>query len=126
MKFFLKNGAELNTIHNASDIPLHSFAYSGKIKIIKFLIKQGAKLVDCLEDIIEELNLRFQPQKPSLNLTPEERSVFDIISNDGMFLEELIVKSGLERGIATKVTLSLQIKGLIKENKPLFFSKIAL
>lgn len=90
------------------------------------LIKQGAKLVDSLEDIIEELNVFFQEQKPSLNLTSDEKAIFDIIGTSGIFLEELIARSGLQRGSVTKAVVSLQIKGLIKERSPLCFSKISL
>ena len=91
-----------------------------------FLIKQGAKLVDSLEDILEELKIHFKNELVFSDFKPEEKILFDVIGEDGVFLEEIIVNSRLRREEAVKILLSLQIKGLVKELRPSYYTKVSI
>ena len=88
------------------------------------LIKQGAKLVDSVEDILEELNIKFVPSQEKMNLNPEEEKVLATIGEGGVCLEEIISKSLLVRELVNKALLTLQLKGFIKEVRPSYFVRV--
>ncbi len=115
--------ARLACEQNREVFALPGEAGSATSKGTHLLIKEGAKLVDSIQDILEELNFTIKVSSTSLddNLSSEERVVFDIIGKKGMYLDELVLKSKLGREIVLKNVLSLQMKGLIKEIRPLYF-----
>jgi DNA processing protein len=124
----LRSGA-LITAHLAIEQNREVFALPGKAdsplsKGTHILIKEGAKLVDCVEDILEELNIRFEEQENNFNLTSQEKVIFDIIDREGVYLEEVISKSSFGPSIVSKSLLGLQVKGLIREVKPSCFAKV--
>ena len=105
------------------------FALPGKVdsplsRGTHLLIKEGAKLVDSIMDILEELNIKFESAKGKENtvmLNGEEKTVFEMIESSGIHLEEIILKSNLAQPIINKVILSLQLNGLIREITPSCF-----
>ncbi len=107
------------------------FALPGKInspvsKGTHLLIKEGAKLVDSLEDVVEELPEFFDLKAAALEFDFGERSLFSLLNEEGMCLEEIMGRSELKREDITKALLSLQLKGIIKELKPAVFARISL
>ncbi|MFH0962426.1 MAG: DNA-processing protein DprA [Planctomycetota bacterium] len=84
------------------------------------LIKDGAKLVDGIEDILEEfpdlartLQGPDAPPRPALKLTDAERKVFDAVSHDPADAESLAAATGLPiRDVLASVSM-LSIKKLI-------------
>ena len=91
------------------------------------LIKQGAKLVESVQDIVEELlpqldlavkeRLKQQPPSPGQNrarLEDEEAVVYQLLSDQPTPIDELIVKSGLPAGRVTSVLLAIELKGLAR------------
>jgi len=90
------------------------------------LIKEGAKLVDCLEDILEELNVTFdEPKKADeffIKLEEDEEEVFKAIeAKEGLTFEEIANKCSLEYSPMAKAVLNLQLKGVIREVRPRCF-----
>ena len=96
------------------------------------LIKQGAKLVESADDIIEELQhiigRSLQPTSASaakpdnfsssaLNgLTEVERRLYDVILHSPISFEELILMFGTEKiGELSSSLLNLEMKGFVKQ-----------
>jgi DNA processing protein len=91
------------------------------------LIKQGAKLVETAEDIIEEISPLREFVKQSLKrkkeqvadtatvpLSEDERKVFEIFPETAVNLEFLIEASKVEISRLMEILLSLEMKGFIK------------
>jgi DNA processing protein len=99
------------------------------------LIKEGAKLVDSVEDVMEALghigsrlnqhvsltadSAAAKVETPlfdagRLNLSVAERSVLDCLNTDPMHVEQIIAEAQLSAGSAHSAIVSLQLKGLIK------------
>ncbi len=92
------------------------------------LIKQGAKLVEQVEDIIEELlpqldgpfqeRLQRRPApragaKPSLGT--EEAAIYDLLSPGPTHIDDLIARTGLPAADVSSALLSIELKGLIRQ-----------
>jgi DNA processing protein len=79
------------------------------------LIKQGAKLVDCAEDILEEYKLTLVKDKVNrLNLNAEEAAVYKVLSYDVLIsLEEIVQNSKLVPAVVTYILLQLELRGLV-------------
>jgi DNA processing protein len=86
------------------------------------LIKQGAKLVDCLQDIVEELNLgsilanNARSNNPDKQADSEDSSGNTILSTmgfDPITLENLVVLSGLTVSEVSSMLMLLELEGKI-------------
>ncbi|MDD2597597.1 MAG: DNA-processing protein DprA [Kiritimatiellae bacterium] len=108
------------------------------------LIREGARLVSSVDDVLEELQDLFadvrmrprgggslqveeqvlphvQPGKPQMDsqapetlLTGDERKVLVSISDEGSYADTIVRESGLEPGKVNSILVSLQIKRVIK------------
>lgn len=88
------------------------------------LIRDGAKLVENIDDIIEELNLVNQmsgagPNLPSpikdKKLEGNEKKIYHILSDQAEHIDSIIDKSKLSAPEVARLLLSLEVKKLIKE-----------
>jgi DNA processing protein len=84
------------------------------------LIKQGAKLVDTVEDILEELphrggTLAFTPAAPAFELTHQEAAIYTILAAAPHHIDDIIVKSALTVGDVSAILLRLELKGAVQQ-----------
>jgi DNA processing protein len=87
------------------------------------LIKQGAKLVESAQDVLDELlpqlddRLRShlpeqvrQREETDASLDALEARVYDLLSHEPLHIDELIERSGMTAGEVTAVLLGLELK----------------
>ncbi len=101
------------------------------------LIQQGAKLVTCVEDILEELplakiskvvprvkkHLAPSGRKPEPGLLPEEEAVLGVLSSTPLHIDGIAQLSPLDRTRLSTTILSLELKQLIKQLPGKFYVK---
>lgn len=88
------------------------------------LIKQGAKLVDCLEDLLEEFQNLVQPEKISSetgqepvscsHLDKEELRILRVIQEHLTGVETIVAQTGFPAQIVSSRLVELEFQGLIK------------
>lgn len=83
------------------------------------LIKQGAKLVERVEDLLEELGIQSlfpEPRaKKKITLSYDEDKVCKLVSMEPVHLEELINRSGFASGQVSALLVVLELKGLVRQ-----------
>ncbi len=99
------------------------------------LIKQGAKLIDNVEEIIEELaphfkNLQRERRKEfkeeifETNLTYEETKIYNTLSLEPKHLDDILIEVGLPIPKIISLLLNLEMRHLIKQLPGKLFVKI--
>jgi DNA processing protein len=80
------------------------------------LIKQGAKLVENINDILTTSFPDYQPKQKELeNVTPEEEKVFSHIGPEKVHIDEIIEKSGMKAKQVMAILTRLEMKEIIRE-----------
>jgi DNA processing protein len=124
----LENNREVMAVPGKIDSPLSKGAHQ--------LIKQGAKLVESVEDVMEALGYigeRLQShvtaaaaeaseriEKPlfdvsQLNLSGNEKTIYDCLGKEPLHIEQIIAGTNLTPGGINAGLISLRLKGLIRQ-----------
>jgi len=130
----LDNNREVMAVPGKIDSPLSKGAHQ--------LIKQGAKLVESVEDVMEALGYigqRLQnhvteaAEKASeklktplfdvhqLNLSNDEKKIYDCLGKEPLHIDHIIAGVNLAPGTVNATLISLRLKGLIKQLPGTFF-----
>jgi DNA processing protein len=123
-----RNSGALITADFALEQGREVFALPGKVDShtsfgTNGLIKQGAKLVSCVEDILEEFNFPDEknPQVKTKeyalapNLETQEALLYEAIPAEPVELDEIVEKTNLDIPILSSMLLRLQLKKLIRQ-----------
>ena len=126
----LHSGA-LITSNFATEYGRQVFAVPGRIdsprsKGCHDLIKKGAKLCEDAEDILSEFEYLFPASNrppspgetgvlPALELSENEKLVFDSLSNEESAIDEVIRPSGLPSSAVSVALLGLEMKHVVKQ-----------
>ena len=95
------------------------------------LIKEGAKVVESSEDILEEIlpqwskegNIEPKVESPGQDLTGEERILYELLGETPLHIDEMIRESRIDPGGVSSLLLNLELKGLITQWPGKCFSK---
>jgi len=122
-----ENSGSLITAQYALEHGRDVFAVPGNISFATSrgsnrLIKQGAKLVDCVEDILEELpgfgnvsaTAGQQSTGPrSFSLTPKEAAIYEVLARSPLHIDDIIAQTELTAGEVSSMLLHLELKGAV-------------
>jgi DNA processing protein len=132
----LKSGS-LITARLALDQGREVFAVPGRIDSAKSagthrLIQQGAHLVQCVDDITEELGILNEIQaKPSAGVREkaagaEEQNILDCLDVYPIDIDSILRITEIETGVVLNHLLQLELKGLVRQLPGQMYEKIAL
>jgi DNA processing protein len=134
-----KKSGSLITARLAAEQNREVFAVPGSIQSFKStgthtLIKQGAKLVENAQDIVEELApmLRYNQvaghtqsetgQDAPVLLTDEERQVYEALGSYPVHIDDLARSVALGPGRLSSILLKLELNGLVQQAPGKFFT----
>lgn len=116
--------AELAVSEGRDVFAIPGSIYSKTSKGCHHLIQQGAKLVSCVEDILEEYGLQAPAKSPAAKkklpeLTAEEAAVYHVLSAvHPLSMDEIIYNlHGAPVSNVAFLLLQLELKGYVKENE---------
>lgn len=113
--------ARLATEYNRDCLAVPGSIFSPSSTGANWLIKQGATPITSSEDILQALNLKTredqQDKQKNLftDLSPQEKIIIDMITHEPLTRDELIISCGLSASAANALLMTMEIKGLIKE-----------
>ncbi len=119
----VEQGREVFAVPGNVDSPISRGANS--------LIKRGAKLVEEVEDILEELppplmalmGEREARESPSMAaFSPEESAIYNLLCGGSSHIDNLIEESGLDAGRVSAILMELELKGLVVQYPGKMFS----
>ena len=121
----------LSTAHHAMEQNREVFAVPGNINTLSSrgtnsLIKEGAKLVQGVEDILEELPLRGtggpDSSARSFTLSPQEAALYTLLAESPLHIDDLTVRCDLPVATVSALLLGMELKGAVMQMPGKIFS----
>jgi DNA processing protein len=125
-----KRSGSLITASVALEQGREVFAVPGSIDSFKStgthsLIKQGAKLVEHVDDIVDEIGLRdsvesneygsLEDTRPSIDMTDFEKSIYDLIEDYPIHIDEIARMLHMDAREALSTLMTMELKGIIRQ-----------
>ncbi len=84
------------------------------------LIKQGAKLVETVADILEELPQPYGESAPSspvarITFSPQEAAIYSLLSSTTLHIDEIVTRSSLTVAEVSAILLRLELNGIVSQ-----------
>ncbi len=84
------------------------------------LIKQGAKLVETVEDILEDIPQQGGKSEhhhpvPRTTFSPQEAAIFSLLSTTTLHIDDIVTRSALTVGEVSAILLRLELNGVITQ-----------
>ena len=125
-----KRSGSLITASFALDQGREVFAVPGSIDSFKstgahLLIKQGAKLVENADDIIDEFefaqkyiensNIPTHTLDTPPNMSEPERKIYEIIGHYPVHIDQIVRTGGMDAGEVSSILMQMELKGIVKQ-----------
>jgi len=123
-----KKSGSLITASLALEQGREVFAVPGSIDSFKsvgchFLIKQGARLVENSDDILDELGLNYAhasktdtfKENPLPPMEGTEKAIYDIIGDYPVHIDQIAREGRLEPGEVSNVLTRMELKGMVRQ-----------
>jgi DNA processing protein len=125
-----KQSGSLITASLALEQGREVFAVPGSIDSFKstgthFLIKQGAKLIENADDILEDFDfysgrregseVRSATEGALLEMDELERRLYEIISDYPIHIDEIVREGGMDTGEVSSLLMEMELKGIVKQ-----------
>jgi DNA processing protein len=81
------------------------------------LIRQGAKLTESVDDILEEIAPQLLRRSASAapSLRPEEDTLVKLLSGESLHIDEIVARCGFPASLALQTLLELELRGLVQQ-----------
>jgi DNA processing protein len=131
-----ENSGSLITARFALEQNREVFAVPGPITSLRSrgphrLIKDGAKLVEAIDDILSEIAPALAPPRsappaaPAVTLEPDEAVLAELFEGDPLHVDTLIARSGLSAARVLEVLLTLELKGVVTQLPGTYFARVS-
>lgn len=83
------------------------------------LLKQGARLITSVNDVLEEFNLKVFPKKDKeieLSLNSDEKKIYHVLKNEAKPVDQIIAETGLTVDKVLNTLSIMEIKSIIEKN----------
>jgi len=124
-----KKSGSLITATLALDQGRDVFAVPGSIHSFKstgchLLIKQGARLIENSDDILDELGLNypfaqktdtFKEKQPSLPMDEMEKKLYQLIGDYPTHIDQIARQGKLSSGEVSSILMKMELKGLVRQ-----------
>jgi DNA processing protein len=98
---------------------IHSFKSTG----CHFLIKQGARLIENSDDVLDELgmNYDYSPKSDTFQkgllppMDETEKTIYDIIGDYPIHIDQITRQGNLAPGKAASILMRMELKGMIRQ-----------